>query len=55
MSSAFCFLLSLVTIGVGIAALVIGFREQSRSMARVGGSFITVIGVLGLIACVMTG
>ena len=37
-----------------IGALVVGFRGDNMA-AKMGGSVIIVIGVLGAIACVMTG
>ena len=54
MSSILCIVLSIATIAGGCLALYVGIRGGSDSMAaKVGGIFITVIGILGLIACVM--
>ena len=37
----------------GCLALYVGTRETSDNMAaKIGGIFITVIGILGLIACI---
>lgn len=52
MNGADCFLISLCTVAIGVAALVVGWRAENVA-ARVGGGFITVIGVLGAIACGM--
>ncbi len=50
-----CPLLSLATIGIGVAAIYVGFRNEAGGMAaKVGGSVVTVIGLLGLISCLLT-
>tara|TARA_Y100001968_G_scaffold272156_1_gene264208 strand:+ start:213 stop:383 length:171 start_codon:yes stop_codon:yes gene_type:complete len=54
MSSILCIVLSIATISGGCLALYAGTRGGSNSMAaKVGGIFITVTGILGLIACVI--
>ena len=55
MTSTFCIALSIVTIGVGATALHIGLKDFEGGMAaKIGGAFITVIGLLGLVACFMS-
>ena len=54
MSSILCIGLSIATIAGGCLALYVGTRGGSESMAaKVGGILITVIGILGLLACVI--
>ena len=54
MSSILCIVLSIATIVGGCLALYVGTRGGSDSMAaEVGGILITVIGILGLLACVI--
>ena len=54
MRSILCIVLSIATIAGGCLAFFVGTRGGSDSMAvKVGGIFITVIGILGLIACVI--
>lgn len=54
MNGADCFLISLCTVAIGVAALVVGWHADNIA-ARVGGSFITVVGVMGTLACGMAG
>ena len=52
MSSILCIVLSIATIAGGCLSLFVGTRGESDNMAaKFGGIFITVIGVIGLIAC----
>ena len=52
MTPSLCLLLSLATIGLGALALVVGIRaSDDGTMAKVGGSFIIVIGIIGIIGC----
>ena len=53
MSDAFCLLLALGTAALGGLALYVGVRGDSIS-AKIGGSVITVVGVLGIAACFTT-
>lgn len=54
MSSILCIVLSVATIAGGCLALYVGTRGGSDNMAaKVGGVFITVIGILGLISCIV--
>ena len=54
MSSFLCIVLSIATIASGCLALYVGTRGASDNMAaKVGGIFITVTGILGLIACMI--
>ncbi len=50
MSPVLCFGVALATIALGTVAIFVGARNGSMA-AKVGGSFIAVFGVLGLIAC----
>lgn len=54
MSGTACMLVSLGVVAIGVAALVVGMRGDTMT-AKVGGAVITVIGVLGVIACTTTG
>ena len=54
MSDTVCLLLALCTAALGTLALYVGVRSDNVS-AKVGGSVITVIGILGIVACLMTG
>ncbi len=54
MSDMVCFLLAFGTAALGGLALYVGVRSDSVS-AKVGGSFITVVGILGIVACFATG
>ena len=52
MSDAVCLALSFGTVAIGAVALYVGVRTDNMA-AKVGGSFVAVIGVLGAIACVL--
>ena len=52
MSPALCVGVALATIALGAAAIFVGMRNDSMP-SKIGGSFIAVIGVLGLIACLL--
>ena len=54
MSGIACLLITIGVVAIGAGALVVGFRGDNMA-AKMGGSVIIVIGVLGAIACVMTG
>ena len=54
MSSILCIVLSIATIAGGFLSLYVGTGGGTDSMAaKAGGIFITVIGILGLIACLI--
>ena len=56
MSSFSCLAISLAIVGIGGVALYVGLRDGGGNMpAKIGGSFLTAIGSLGLIACLLTG
>ena len=51
----FCLTLSISTVGFGVLAFYVCLRDSNDGMAaKIGGSVITVIGCLGLIACLLT-
>ncbi len=54
MSDAICLLLALGTAALGALALYVGVRGDNIT-AKIGGSFIVVVGVLGVVACYATG
>ena len=54
MSETVCLLLAVGVAALGALALYVGVRSDNVS-AKVGGSFIVVIGLLGIVACLMTG
>ena len=54
MSDMVCLLLALCTAALGVLALYVGVRSDNVS-AKVGGSVISVIGILGIVACFMAG
>jgi len=54
MSGIVCTVLSIIMIAVGGVALYVGTRDNSGNMTtKVGGAFLAVIGVLGLISCLL--
>lgn len=54
MSGILCSVLSVIMIANGGVALYVGTRDSSGSMTiKVGGAFLAVIGVLGLISCLL--
>ena len=53
MSGTACILVSLGVVAIGVIALVVGIRADSMP-AKIGGAVISVIGVLGVIACMTT-
>ena len=55
MSTALCLVISILVTALGGVAMWIGFAKDDGGMqAKVGGSVIAVIGVIGVIACLMT-
>ena len=55
MSAILCIVISMTTIVGGCLSLYIGARGDIANMAaKVGGIFIAVIGVLGMIACLIS-
>lgn len=54
MGSTACLFVSVAVVAIGILALVVGIRGDNTA-AKLGGCFICVIGVLGVIACSITG
>lgn len=54
MGSTACILASLGVLAIGVVALVVGMRGDNMA-AKIGGSFLAVIGILGAIACLTTG
>jgi hypothetical protein len=53
MSDTICLALAGGTVAIGVLALYVGLRGDNMA-AKIGGSFIVVIGVLGAIACFLT-
>lgn len=52
MSPTLCTIVALLVMALGGGAIYVGLRDPGGSMiAKTGGSFIFVIGILGLIAC----
>ncbi len=55
MSTALCLVISILVSGLGGIAMWVGFTKDDGGMqAKLGGSVITVVGVVGVIACLAT-
>ncbi len=55
MSTALCLITSVLVTALGSGAIWIGFiKDEGGMQAKVGGSVIAVIGIIGIVACLAT-
>ena len=55
MSTALCLIISILVTALGGVAMWVGFTKDDGGMqAKMGGSVIALIGVIGIVACLAT-